>query len=457
MKHTTWLNDDNAALFTDLYQLTMLQAYYRERMFETAVFDLFVRRLRHRNFLIACGLDTVLHYLENLHFPEHALEHLASLGLFEADFIEWLADFRFTGEVYAVREGTPIFADEPILEVVAPIGEAQLVETFLLNQITFQTGIASKAIRVVYAAQGRSVADFGMRRMHGGDAALKAARACHIAGVETTSNVLAGQIYGLPVSGTMAHSYIEAHDLEEDAFRSFASIYPDTTLLVDTYDTLEGVDKVISLSRAEGSINPVGAIRLDSGNLADLARQARSKLDRAGLSEVQIVASGSLDEYSILELVSQKAPIDGFGVGTRMGTMSDQPYLDTAYKLSAYAGKCRMKLAAEKSNLPCRKQVYRHFKQNRAIRDVIAEAEEPQEGVALLECVMHRGRRTAAGNAALSAIKSYCQTAVATLPESLFSLEQVQSPYLVEPSDNLNALMERLRADLARTEADARR
>ena len=276
--------DTRSPLFTDLYQLTMLQAYFREDMNEPAVFDLFVRRLRHRNYLLACGLDTALDVLENLRFTQEELDFLAEQDAFDDDFLDYLADFRFTGDVYAMPEGTPVFADEPILEVVAPIGEAQLVETYLLNQITFQTGIASKAVRVMHAAQrdgtDRAVADFGMRRMHGTDAAMKAARACHIAGVRSTSNVLAGQTYDLPITGTMAHSYIEAHDSEMDAFKQFAQLYPETTLLVDTYDTLDGVRKVITLAEEWGDDFRVQAIRLDSGDLAYLAIQAA--IDAAG-------------------------------------------------------------------------------------------------------------------------------------------------------------------------------
>ena len=291
--------------------------------------------MRHRNYLVACGLDTALAFLERLRFTDEAIAYLRSLGRFREPFFDYLKSFRFTGDVYAIAEGTPVFPDEPILEVVAPIGEAQLVETLLLNQITFQTGIASKASRVVHAAQGRTVADFGMRRMHGWDAAMKAARACSIAGVGATSNVLAAQTYGLAPTGTMAHSYIEAHEKEEDAFRAFAGIYPETTLLVDTYGTLDGVRKVIRLARDSGDAFKVQALRLDSGNLVALAQDARALLDEAGLTDVQLFASNSLDEYAIQDLLEKGAPIDGFGVGTRLGTMADQPYLDSVYKLSA--------------------------------------------------------------------------------------------------------------------------
>ncbi|ARA93670.1 nicotinate phosphoribosyltransferase [Rhodothermaceae bacterium RA] len=440
----SWMRPDQTALFTDLYQLTMLQAYVREGMHEEAVFDLFVRRLKHRNYLLACGLDTVLEFLETLRFSDEALGYLASLDLFRPDFLDFLADFRFTGSVYALREGTPFFPDEPVLEVVAPIGQAQLVETFLLNQITFQTGIASKASRVVHAAQGRPVADFGMRRMHGVDAPLKAARAYYIAGIASTSNLLAGHLYGLKVTGTMAHSYIEAHDHEADAFRAFAELYPGTTLLVDTYDTLDGVRRVVDLVRTHGL--RVGAIRLDSGDLDTLARQARQILDEAGLADVRIFASGSLDEHRIARLLAQGIPIDAFGVGTRMGTMADAPYLDTAYKLSAYAGTPRMKLSAQKSNLPGRKQVYRlRDASGLAVQDVIATADEAHEGEPLLECVMRDGVRTEAGRRSLDEARAHAQDELQRLPERLRALDPADPPYPVVLSEALQARLDQTR------------
>ncbi len=450
-----WVTDDNAALFTDLYELTMLQAYYREGLDSAiATFDLFVRQAPGRNYLLACGLDTVLHYLETLHFTQEALDYLASLGRFEPDFLDYLSRFRFTGDVYAVPEGTPVFAGEPLLQVVAPIGQAQLIETFVLNQITFQTGIASKASRVVQAAQGRLVADFGARRMHGADAALKAVRAYYIAGIQATSLVLGGQMFGMPVTGTMAHSYVEAHPTEEDAFRAFAGLYPGTTLLVDTYDTLEGVRKVIALCKELGDRFQVGAIRLDSGDLAALAKEARRMLDEAGLTHIKIFASGSLDEYRIAELLAQGAPIDGFGVGTRMGTISDRPYLDSAYKLSEFEGEGRMKLSLEKANLPGRKQVFRFYDEDgRATHDVIACHDEQLEGgEPLLRCVMRRGRRTDAGRDTLEAARERAQQGLTRLPERLLSLEEADPPYPVRISERLQALGETVRHRLMQQE-----
>lgn len=433
------LRPDTAALHTDLYQLTMLQAYWREGMDEEAVFDLFARRLKHRNYLVACGLEPVLAYLETLSFSDDALGYLADHGSFRPDFLDWLADFRFTGDVYAMQEGTPVFPDEPILEVVAPIGEAQLVETFLLNQITFQTALASKAARVVHAATAdgtdRLVADFGMRRMHGTDAALKGARAMLIAGVGATSNVAAGEAYGVPITGTMAHSYVEAHDRERAAFDAFADLYPETVLLVDTYDTLAGVRTVIDMVEARGDDFQVRGIRLDSGDLAALATEARAMLDDAGLEDVMILASSGLDEHAIADLADAGAPIDGFGVGTKMGTSADRPYLDTAYKLCSYAGTPRMKLATDKSNLPGRKQVVRQYDSGAATRDVITTADETVPGTPLLERVMAGGARTDAGACRpVAAIQEHAAARRAALPGRLHALGDA-APYEVALSD----------------------
>jgi nicotinate phosphoribosyltransferase len=451
------LRADTAPLFTDLYQLTMLQAYWAEEMHADAVFDLFIRRLKHRNFFLACGLEQALEYLENLSFSEEAIAYLDEQGDFDDAFLDWLRDFSFTGDVYAVREGTPVFPDEPIVEVVAPIGEAQLAETFLLNQITFQTGAASKAARVVQAATAdgteRLVADFGMRRMHGTDAAMKGARAMYIAGVNATSNVAAGQAYGIPITGTMAHSYVEAHDAEMDAFRRFTEQYPDTVLLVDTYDTLTGVDKVIERAKELGDDFQVRGIRLDSGDLADLATNARQKLDRAGLEDVMILASSSLDEHKITDLLDRGAPIDGFGVGTRMGTMADQPYLDSVYKLCGYDGEPRMKLATDKSNLPGRKQVLRTTEDDTLAGDVICTADEAdsREGTPLLQCVMRNGERTDAGRPRpLDDIRAYAAEQIDRLPDRLLRLDSAQPGYEVQISELLARKRDRVQENLNR-------
>ena len=430
---------DELGLFTDLYELTMMQAYLEEDMMADAVFSLFVRRLpSRRNFLLACGLDTVLDYLENLRFTGEAIAYLASLGKFSDRFLTWLRHFRFTGDVYAVPEGTPVFANEPILEVVAPLPEAQLAETFIMNQIHVQTVLASKAQRVVTAAAGRPVVDFGPRRMHGIDAALKAARAFYIGGVAATSNVLAGKRYGVPVAGTMAHSYIQAHDDEMAAFRAFARLYPETVLLVDTYDTLAGVRKVIDLARELGETFRVRAVRLDSGDLLALSRQSRRLLDEAGLDTVEIFASGGLDEDAIAALVSSGAPIDGFGVGTSMGVSEDAPTLDIAYKLCEYAGEGRLKLSTGKPVLPGRKQVFRVAEGSQDVRDVIARAGEDLPGRPLLALMMHKGKRLPSGIVDLETARRYAQEQIARLPAPVKAVAEADPPYPVEVSPVLS-------------------
>lgn len=437
------------ALLTDLYQLTMMQAYWRESMHERAVFSVSVRRISpRRNYLIACGLAAVIEYLERLRFSPEDLEYLATLPQFEPAFLDSLREFRFTGDVHAVPEGTPVFADEPILEVVAPLPEAQLVETFVLNALHLETLLASKAARVVAAAAGRTVVDFGMRRIHGADAALRGARAFRIAGVDATSNVLAGRLYGIPVSGTMAHSYIQAHDSELDAFRAFTRVYPDAVLLVDTYGTMAGVENVITLARELGDAFRVRAVRLDSGDLAALARSARARLDAAGLHAVNIFASGGLDEFSVHELVRAGAPIDGFGVGTAMGVSKDYPALDIVYKLAEYAGSGRVKTSPGKPVLPGRKQVFRSERDGVAIADTIAIHDEVHAGRPLLRPVMRNGRRIEDAVESMEEARARAAAELGRLPEPIRAIEPAPQPYTVRVS----AALDRLHQDvIART------
>jgi nicotinate phosphoribosyltransferase len=434
-------------LFTDLYELTMLQSYFEERMDERAAFSLFMRHLpERRNYLVACGLEDVLAYLETLRFDDEALAYLESLGLFSQAFLQQLRTFRFTGDVYGVAEGTPVFANEPILEIEAPIAEAQLVETFVINQVHLQTVLASKAARVVEAAGGRRVVDFGLRRIHGTDAGLKAARAFHIAGVHATSNVAAGQAYGVPMAGTLAHSYIQAHDDELQAFRAFVRTWPETVLLVDTYDTLEGVRKVVALARELGPAFRVSGIRLDSGDLRDLARAARGILDQGGLRAVTIFASGGLDEDQIAALVASGAPIDGFGVGTDMGVSRDVPSLDAAYKLVEYGGRPRTKLSTGKTLLPGRKQVFRVDHDGVADHDVLARRDEAiPAGRPLLRLVMKDGRRCADAQVGLEEARAHATWERSRLPAALRALAPAAPPYPVEESRRLLADLEALR------------
>ena len=440
---SAWVNDANMALFTDLYQLTMLQAYLEREMFDEAAFSLFVRRLpTQRNYLLACGLEDALHYLENVRFDGDSLDYLASLGTFSDRFLTWLADFRFAGDVHAVPEGTPVFANEPILEVVAPLPQAQLIETFLMNQVHLQTMLASKAARVVTAAAGRSVLDFGARRIHGTDAAVKGARAFHIAGVQGTSDVLAGRTYGIPVVGTMAHSFIQSFGDEMAAFRAFAAIYPDTVLLIDTYDTLAGARNVVALAGELGAAFRFRAVRLDSGDLAELGIETRAILDQGGLDHVELFASGGLDEYKVAEIVRRGAPFAGFGVGTAMGVSDDAPSLDIAYKLCAYGGHGRLKLAPGKPVLPGRKQVFRIEEDGHAVRDVIARETEDLPGRALLVPVMRAGKRLPGNATDLAAARARARDEIARLPLTVQAIAPADPPYPVEVSAALTAYHE---------------
>lgn len=426
------------ALFTDLYEISMAQAYFEEGMEDEAVFELFFRSLPPgRGYLLAAGLDDGLTRLEELRFTEADLAYLRQRSDMSEAFLQRLRTLRFTGDVHAVREGTPVFPDEPLVQVVAPMLVAQLVETYVLNQIHFQTVVATKAARIAEAAGARTVVDFGSRRAHGTDAALKVARCGHVAGLTGTSNVLAASRYDVPVFGTMAHSYIQAHDSERQAFEAFARLYPDTTLLVDTYDTLEGVKLVVELATRETDRLRIGAIRLDSGDLGELAHRSREILDGAGLEEVDIFVSGGLDEYRIRELLDAGAPIDGFGVGTRLVTSEDAPALDMAYKLVEYAGRPRMKRSSGKGMYPGRKQVYRLVEAGTAVGDVIGRADGGSQGRPLLEPVMLAGKRTEAGARSLDEAREHARVALAELPERIRALDPEGEPYPVDFSDEL--------------------
>ena len=442
--------DGGHGLFTDLYELTMLQAYVATDMRAEATFTLFVRELPPgRNFLVAAGLATVLDYLERVRFDAAALQYLATLEQFSDQFLSWLRDFRFSGSVHAVPEGTPVFANEPMLEVTAPLPQAQLIETFVMNQVHVQTVLASKAQRLAAAADGRAVVDFSPRRTHGFDAAMQAARASYLAGCAASSNVLAGQRYGIPVTGTMAHSFVQAHDDELAAFRDFVRLYPQTVLLVDTYDTLGGVRNVIALARELGTDFNVRAVRLDSGDLETLAKESRQLLDEAGLQQVEIFASGGLDEEKIANLIKSGAPIDGFGVGTSLGVSEDAPALDLAYKLSHYAGKGRLKLSTGKPVLPGPKQVFRISDGDTDVRDVIARREESQPGRPLLKAMMSGGRRTAHAEDHLEAIREYAQAEIGRLPAHVRAIAPATPRYPVEVS----AALADYQAEVARAAA----
>jgi len=351
-------------LLTDLYQLTMLAAYFERGMEETAVFEFFVRRLpERRNFLVAAGLEQVVEYLEALRFTPAELEWLESTQLFAQRFLQRLADLRFCGDVDALPEGTPFFANEPVLRVTAPLPQAQLVESRLINLLHFQTLVASKAARCVWVAGGRDLIDFGLRRAHGAEAGLLAARAAYLSGFTGTATVDAARRFGMPMFGTMAHSFVQAHAGEVAAFRHFVECFPShNTLLIDTYDTARAAHKVVAFAasvRASGV--GIQAVRIDSGDLDQESRAVRRILDEGGLGDTRIFASGSLDEYQIEKLVQAGAPVDSFGVGTHLDVSADAPYLDCAYKLQEYAGNPTRKRSSGKITLPGRKQLFRRY------------------------------------------------------------------------------------------------
>jgi nicotinate phosphoribosyltransferase len=437
-----------SALFTDLYELTMAQAYAAEHMDQAAVFELAFRKMPgNRNYIVAAGIGDVLDFLSNFRFDGEELDYLRKRGEFSDVFLQRIEGLRFTGDVYAVPEGTPVFPNEPLVQVIAPVLEAQLMETLVLNQVHFQSLAAAKAARVVEAAKGRGVVDFGSRRAHGTDAALKVARATYLAGGEGTSNVLAGLMYGIPVFGTMAHSYVQAHDSEAASFEAFAALYPETTLLVDTYDTLQGVRKVIDLSRKLGDQFHVRAVRLDSGDLGSLASQTRKMLDEAGLEHVTIFVSSSLDESQIQDLVNSGAPIDAFGVGTKLAVMEGASHLDMAYKLVEYGGKGRLKLSTNKVLYPGRKQVFRQVEAGHMAHDVIGRFDEELPGERLLQPVMRQGRQTS--HVDLEESRRRFQLELQRLPDHLRKLEPSPAPYPVRFSARLQEDLNGIRRDLA--------
>jgi nicotinate phosphoribosyltransferase len=434
-----------SALLTDLYQLTMAQAYFELGMNHNAVFELFVRRLPDtRRFLLAAGLEQALEYIESSRFTAADLEFLASLGKFRPGFLDYLGGVRFTGSIHALPEGSPFFANEPIVRVAAPILEAQLLESRLLNIVHFQTTIASKAARCVSAARGKQLVDFGMRRAHEADAAVFAARAAYLAGFDATATVAAGRRFGIPLSGTMAHSFIEAHDREAQAFRDFVlSCREPTTLLIDTYDSARGLQHVIALARelAHGAgEHRIRAIRIDSGDLAAQAHMARTTLDAQDCRDIRIVLSGSLDELVIDRLVSSQVPVDAFGVGTALDVSADAPALDMAYKLQEYAGKARRKRSPGKATWPGVKQVFRErAPSGEYLCDRVARHDEPATGEPLLIEVMRNGRRSRP-SPELQAVRRHCSTEMRALPPRLRELSGDFVPYPVSISDALQAV-----------------
>jgi nicotinate phosphoribosyltransferase len=435
------------ALLTDLYQLTMAACYFEQGMNEEATFSLFIRKYpEHRGYFVAAGLEEALNYLQTLRFGEDDLAYLESTGLFQAKFLEHLKTVRFTGSVHALPEGSIFFKNEPLLEVSAPILEAQLAETFIINAMSLQTLIATKASRSVHAAQGRPIIDFSLRRTQGTDAGLKVARASFLAGFLGTSNVLAGKLYGLPVFGTMAHSYITSFPKEIEAFRVFSRVFPrSTTLLIDTYDNIVGAKNALQVAKEmEARGERLQFVRLDSGDMAAISKEVRKVLDDGGLPQVRILASGGFDEFKIARLLAGGAKIDSFAVGTKMGVSADAPYFDIAYKLVKYAGRPVMKLSTGKVTLVDKKQVWRHFDdRGRMLRDIISLRDEEVAGATPLLQPAMRGGKILGPLPSLEEARRYFQTQFANLPEPYKDLE-APALYPVDLSPGLSDLQARV-------------
>jgi nicotinate phosphoribosyltransferase len=424
-------------LTTDLYELNMVQAYLDRGDAGEAVFEFFVRRLpAHRGFLMAAGLADALDYLETLQFSAAEIAWLKSTNRFRQNLLDYLTAFRFTGDVHAMAEGTVFFPHEPILRVTAPLPQAQLVETRLINILHFQTLIASKAARMVLAAPGKALADFGLRSAHGAEAGLFAARASYIAGFSGAANVLAGERYGVPIVGTMAHSFVQVHDDESTAFEHFARSRPDgVVLLIDTYNTEAGARKVVALApRLKADGISIRGVRIDSGDLVAMARKVRGILDDGGLKDVIILVSGGIDEDVLTQFIAAGAPIDGYGIGVNLTTSQDAPAMDCAYKLQEYAGQPKRKLSEGKTTWPGRKQVWRSVGTDGHLGgDILSLETDIQPGTALIEHVMRDGKRMP--RPTLVDSRARAARELALLPEPLRRLEaDVSYPVKVAPA-----------------------
>ena len=433
------------SLFVDLYEVTMAQVYWQRGMSGRATFSLTFRSYPpNRAYFVFAGLDEVLDYLQGFEFSLESIDYLRSTGLFDNGFLDYLPRLRFTGDLRSMAEGRIFFANEPVLEVTAPIIEAQIVETYLMNRINLHSIMATKTSRVIHAARDRAVVDFAARRAHGVDAANALARASYMVGFAGTSNVMAGRLHSIPIFGTMAHSLVQSFQDEKESFRAYADSFPDTsTFLVDTYDTIEGVRRAISVALDMRRVgHRLRAIRLDSGDLLDLSIEARALLDEAGLTDVEVFASGGLDEFAVAELLKSGAPIDGFGVGTKIGVSADAPWTDCAYKLVEYEGRPSVKQSAGKHSVPGAKQVFRHRHENGTyVGDTIGLAGErpPEErDEPLLNQVMREGRRREQPES-LEGLRDRFKDEFARLPEQHKALES-PATYRVTTSDALQKL-----------------
>ena len=437
---------DHSALLTDSYHFSMVQAYLEHGLTQPAVFELFTRRMPSgRNFLVAAGAEQVLEYLENLRFSSEEIEYLRASGLYHDQTLSYLREFRFDGDVWALPEGTPFFINEPILRIRASLPQAQLVETRVINLLQFQSLIASKAARSFLVAQNKFLVDFGLRRAHGSEAGLLAARASFLAGFNGTSDVLAGMRFGIPVYGTMAHSFIEAHESESAAFENFVLSNPaNTTLLIDTYDTELAAGKVTRLAaKLQQKGIAIQGVRLDSGDLESHARKVRRILDDGGLKHAKIFMSGDIDEFYIRELLSRRTPVDGFGVGTLLTTSEDVPFLNCAYKLEEFAGIARRKRSEGKATWPGTKQICRQVQPDGTYMfDILQLETEPLTGFPLLSQTMRQGKRLREPTA-LAGLRESCINNLNHLPASLRSILNDRS-YEVRISEGIRSTADRL-------------
>jgi nicotinate phosphoribosyltransferase len=435
-------------LTTDLYELNMIQAYLDKGEDKEAVFEFFVRRLpARRGFLLAAGLDDALDYLETLRFSAAEIDWLKSTGRFRDNLLDYLKNFRFTGDVHAIPEGSVCFPNEPLIRITAPLPQAQLVESRLINILHFQTLIASKAARMVLAAPGKILSDFGLRTAHGAEAGLYSARASYLAGFAGAANVLAGERYGVPIVGTMAHSYVQVHDDEMTAFENFARARPQgVILLIDTYDTEQGARKVVKLApRLAADGIAIRGVRIDSGDLTAMARKVRGILDDGGLKDVNILVSGGINEDVLQTMMKEKAPIDGFGIGVNLAASVDVPALDCAYKLQEYAGKPKRKLSEGKATWPGRKQVWRAYDADGRMRgDILSLENDRQPGEALIVPVIRAGKRIVPVPT-LAQIRERAAGDLKRLPGSLVRLES-GFDYPVNVADALTALAKQIGA-----------
>ncbi|HHP7235064.1 MAG TPA: nicotinate phosphoribosyltransferase [Desulfobacterales bacterium] len=450
------IEERHRAILVDLYELTMAQAYFDREMFAPATFSLFIRKYpSHRGYFVSAGAEEVVEYLESFRYSDEDLTYLKSTGLFSTEFLDYLAQVRFTGNVHAIPEGRLFFKNEPIVEVTAPIIEGQLAETYVINAINLPVTIASKAARCYHAAEGRGLVDFSLRRTQGADAGMAVARSSYIAGFDATSNVAAGKLYGLPTSGTMAHSFVMSFEDEMESFRAFARTFGDqTVLLIDTYDTLSGAEKAVEVAREMKSKGRnLRGVRLDSGDMVELSRKVRRILDESGFEDVQIFASGSYDEYEIARSIAEGARIDAFGVGTKMGVSADTPYTDIAYKLVQYDERPVLKLSSGKKSLVAEKQVFRMQSKGRYREDTIGLRHEKRHGEPLLVAMMEDGGRLQEPDPA-KVIRDRFMTDFERFDDRVRAIES-PAEYPVRISDELQKLQDRIVEETRRKELDA--